>query len=171
MHQQNGHHRVWQVASCTLMVGMLVGLAACAPGNTGVIPQGSTNANVMASPTCPGAQADSSQLCSPAPTSSGILIGKVVAGPTCPVEPAEQPCPPRSVPNRLVLIETTGGTIVMRVTTDQHGQFRVSLAPGTYRVLMSQDGTRFPIQHAPQLVTVVAGQTMQVLVELDTGIR
>jgi hypothetical protein len=171
MHQQNGHHRVWQVLSCTLMVDMLVGLAACTPGNTGVIPQGSASATVVASPTCPGAQADSSQLCSPAPTSRGILIGKVVAGPTCPVEAAEQPCPPRSVPNRLVLIETPGGAIVMRVTTDQQGQFRVTLAPGTYRVLVPQDGTRFPIQRTPQQVTVVAGQTMQVLVELDTGIR
>jgi hypothetical protein len=154
MHQQNGYHRVWQVLSCTLMVDMLVGLAACAPGNTGVIPQGSANATVAASP-----------------TSRGILIGKVVAGPTCPVEAAEQPCPPRSVPNRLVLIETPGGTIVIRVTTDQQGQFRVTLAPGIYRVLVPQDGTRFPIQRTPQQVTVVAGQTIQVLVELDTGIR
>jgi hypothetical protein len=171
MHQQNGHRRVWQVLSCSLMVGMLVGLAACAPGNTGIIPQGSANATVVASPTCPGAQANSSQLCSPAPASRGILIGSVVAGPTCPVDTAEQPCPPRSVPNRLILIETPGGTVVMRVTTDQQGRFRVTLAPGTYRVLVPQDGHPFPTQRTPQQVRVIAGQTMQVLIELDTGIR
>jgi hypothetical protein len=171
MPQRNGHRRLWQVLSCTLMVGTLVGLAACAPRSTGVIPQGGANATVVASPTCPGAQADSSQLCSPAPASNGILIGKVVAGPTCPVETAEQPCPPRSVPNHLVVIESPGGTIVMRVTTDQQGRFRVALAPGTYRVLVPPDGNRFPLQPTSQQVTVVAGQTMQVLVELDTGIR
>jgi hypothetical protein len=171
MYRQNEHRRVWQELSCTLIVAMLVGLAACATGNTGVMPQGSADATVEASPTCPGAQADSSQLCSPAPAATGILIGKVVAGPTCPVQTAEQPCPPRPVPNRLVLIETPGGTIVMRVTTDQQGQFRVTLAPGTYRVLVPQDGNVFPIQRTPQQATVVAGQSMTVLVELDTGIR
>jgi hypothetical protein len=171
MHQQNRRRRAWQVLSCTLMVDILVGLVACAPGNPGVIAQGDATVTVVASPTIPRAQPDSTQLSSPAPTSTGILIGNVVAGPTCPVETAEQPCPPRSLPNRLVLIETPGGTIVMRVTTDQQGQFRVTLAPGTYRVLVPSDSNRFPIQGTPQQVTVVAGQTMQMLVELDTGIR
>src|SRR5215467_9391756 len=149
MHQLNGHRRVWRVLSCSLIVGMLAGFAACGPETTGVIPQGSENATAVASPTCPGAQAHSSQMCSPAPASKGILIGEVVAGPTCPVATAEQPCPPRSVPNRAVLIETPGGTVVMRVTTDQQGRFRITLAPGTYRVFVPQDGNPFPIQGTP----------------------
>ena len=153
------------------MVGILVGLAACGPGNSGVMSPGSANATVVASPTCPGAQADSGQLCSPASASKGILIGEVVAGPTCPVATAEQPCPPRAVPNRLIMIETLSGAIVMKVTTDQHGRFRIMLAPGTYRVLVPPDGNPFPTQRTPQQVTVIAGQTMQVLIELDTGIR
>ena len=169
MQQQNRCRRVWLVLSFTLMVGMLVSLAACAPASTGVSPQGSLNATAVASPTCPGTQ--SNQPCSPEPTSKGILSGKVVAGPTCPVENAEQPCPPLPVPNRLVLIETAGGTIVMRVTTDQQGQFMVALEPGAYQVQVPQDGNRFPLQRTPQQVTVVAGQTEQVLVELDTGMR
>ena len=172
MHQQSGHHpRIWQVLSCSLMVGMLVGLFACATGNTGVVPRGSANATVVASPTCPGGQAGSTQSCSPAPTSNGTLIGEVVAGPTCPVATAEQPCPPRAVPNRLILIETPGGAIVTRVTTDQQGRFRIMLAPGTYRVLVPLNGNPFPIQRTPQQVKVNAGQTMKVLIELDTGIR
>jgi hypothetical protein len=75
------------------------------------------------------------------------------------------------VPNRLVVIETPGGTLVTRITTDQQGRFRITLAPGTYRVLVPQDGNPFPTQRTPQQVTVIAGQTMQVLIELDTGIR
>ena len=179
MHQQSGHRRIWQVLSCSLMAGILVGLAACAAGNAGVIPPGSANATVVgsanatvvASPTCPGAQADSTQSCSPTSASTGILIGAVVAGPTCPVETAEQPCPPNAVPNRLILIETPGGTVVTRITTDQQGRFRVMLAPGTYQILVPQDSNPFPIQRTPQQVTVTAGQTMQVQIELDTGIR
>jgi hypothetical protein len=75
------------------------------------------------------------------------------------------------VPNRLILIETPGGTIVMRVTTDQQGRFRIRLAPGTYRVLVPPNGTLFPVQRTPQQVTVIAGEARQVLIELDTGIR
>jgi hypothetical protein len=180
MHQQNRRHRVWQVLGCSLMVGLLVGLAACADGNTSVIilqgganptVVGGANPTVVASPTCPGAQAVSSQLCSSTPASKGILIGDVVAGPTCPVDNAEQPCPPHSVPNRLILIETPGGDLVMRITTDQQGRFRIMLAPGTYQVLVPPDSNPFPIQRSPQQVTVIAGQTMQVQIELDTGIR
>jgi hypothetical protein len=171
MHHQNGHRRVWQVLSCSLMVDMLVVFAACTAGNTGIVPPGTANATAVASPTCPGVQADASLLCSPAPTSKGILMGEVVAGPTCPVATAEQPCPPRAVPNRLILVETPGGAIVTRVTTDQRGRFRVMLAPGTYRVLVPQNGNPFPTQRTPQQVTVIAGKTMQVLIELDTGIR
>jgi hypothetical protein len=59
----------------------------------------------------------------------------------------------------------------MRVTTDQQGRFRITLAPGTYQVLVPPDGNPFPIQRTPQPVTVIAGQTMQVQIELDTGIR
>ena len=106
MRHQRWCRRVCLVLSLTLMLEMLVRLAACAPGSGVVSPQGSVNATAVASSTCAGAQAD--QPCSPELTSKGTLSGKVVAGPTCPVENAEQPCPPRSVPNRLVLIETTG---------------------------------------------------------------
>lgn len=169
MQQQNRRRKVWLALSVTLMAGMLVSLAACAPGSAGVSQQGSLNATAVASPTCPGTP--SNQPCSPEPTSKGVLSGKVVAGPTCPVENAEQPCPPRPVPNRLVLIETAGGTIVVRVTTDQQGQFMVTLAPGPYQVKVPPDGNLFPVQRTPQEVTVVAGQTVQVLIELDTGIR
>lgn len=129
-------------------LALLVALAACAPAGTGTIPVSST-----------GTQ------------SQGTLDGVVEAGPTCPVESVTQPCPPKPVPNRVVLIETSGGSIVAKVTTDQQGRFEVNLAPGTYELKVGPGITQYPIQRKPQVVTIVAGQTTQVKIELDTGIR
>jgi hypothetical protein len=176
MQQQSWRDMVWLALFSALLVGMLVSLTACAPGSaTGInsganpSPQGTVTATVPAIPTCLAGQSD--QPCTPQPASRGTLSGLVVAGPTCPVESVENPCPPRPVPNRLVLIETTGGTVVSRATTDQQGQFTVTLSPGTYQVKVPPDGNPFPVQRVAQQVTVIAGQTVQVKIELDTGIR
>src|SRR5258706_12471624 len=50
----------------------------------------------------PGA-ADQGTPASPVGTAQGTLHGTVVAGPTCPVERAEDPCPPKPVPGREVV--------------------------------------------------------------------
>ena len=112
--------------------------------------------------------------CAPGSASApaqGTLSGTVVAGPTCPVERADQPCPPRPVPNRQVMIETASGTVVTSATTDQNGHFQVALAPGTYEVRVAPGTSPFPIQRARQSVTITAGQTLKIQIELDTGIR
>lgn len=129
-------------------LALLVALAACAPVGTGTIPASSTSTQAQ-----------------------GTLDGVVEAGPTCPVESVTQPCPPKPVPNRDVLIETSGGSLVAKVTTDQQGRFEVNLAPGTYELKVVPGITQYPIQRKPQVVTIVAGQTTQVKIELDTGIR
>jgi hypothetical protein len=102
----------------------------------------------------------------------GTLMGTVVAGPTCPVERAENPCPPKPVPNREVRIETTGGTLAATVTTDGQGRFTVALAPGSYvvRVTMAPGLIGMRQTQVPR-VQIVAGQTVHVQIELDTGIR
>lgn len=137
-------------------LALLVALAACAPAGTGTIPVNGTG-TIPASSTRTQSQ--------------GTLDGVVEAGPTCPVESVTQPCPPKPVPNRAVLIETSGGSIVTQVTTDQQGRFEVNLAPGTYELKVVPGITQYPIQRKPQEVTIVAGQTTQVKIELDTGIR
>jgi hypothetical protein len=130
-----------------LAVGLVMGLSACAPGGTGGAIQGATI------------------------TPQGTVNGLVVAGPTCPVERADQPCPPKPVPDRLVLLETAGGQVVARVTTDQNGKFTVTLPPGTYDLKVPAGSNLYPVQRAVSEVTVIAGQTVQVQIMLDSGIR
>jgi hypothetical protein len=102
----------------------------------------------------------------------GTLVGDVVAGPTCPVEVAENPCPPAPVPNRQVRIETPVGAVAATVTTDAEGHFTVHLPPGHYvihvAIIPGQVGFQ---QVTPGDVTLVAGQTTSITIELDTGIR
>lgn len=169
MQQQIGWRIIWRALGLALGMGIAIMLAACAPNGAGTNTAGAVNGTAAPSPTCPAGQ--TGHLCASPPHSTGTLSGTVVAGPTCPVEPAEQPCPPRPVPDRLVLIETPDGTVVARATTDQQGRFVLTLPPGTYTLLVPPDGNPFPIQRTSQQVTLVAGQTAQVTVELDTGIR
>src|SRR5262245_47254998 len=64
----------------------------------------------------------------------GTIIGDVVAGPMCPVEQADTPCPLQPVTNRQVTIATTSGATAATATTDGNGRFSVNVAPGTYVV-------------------------------------
>jgi hypothetical protein len=102
----------------------------------------------------------------------GTLAGDVVAGPTCPVERAEDPCPPMAVTNRPVEIRGTNGALVTTTTTDSKGHFSVALPPGTYVVTVpikqGQIGMR---QESDVKASVTAGQVTTVKVMLDTGIR
>ena len=102
----------------------------------------------------------------------GTLAGDVVAGPTCPVERAEDPCPPKAVPNREVEILGANNAVVATAMTDSKGHFSVALAPGSYTVSvpiqqgqigMRQDERRQSERHH------WAGHDSQD--QLDTGIR
>ena len=105
-------------------------------------------------------------------SSRGTLTGDVVAGPTRPVATINDPEPTMVVPNREVSIDTTDGTLVTTTTTDAQGHFSVALAPGTYvvqvKIVAGMVGMRQ--KNTPQ-VTILAGQTVNVRIELDTGIR
>lgn len=108
----------------------------------------------------------------PGTQAKGTLTGAVVAGPTRPVATPTDPNPTMVVPNREVRIETTGGALVTTATTDAQGHFSVELAPGTYvvKVRMASGMVGMRQKNTPQ-VQIVAGQTVQVRIELDTGIR
>jgi hypothetical protein len=102
----------------------------------------------------------------------GTLAGDVVAGPTCPVERAEDPCPPKAVPNREVQILGAKNAVVATITTDSQGHFSLLLAPGTYTVTVPiQRGQVGMRQMSDVKVSIVASQTATVTIMLDTGIR
>lgn len=114
----------------------------------------------------------------------GVISGVVKAGPTCGVEPAGSPaaCAPKPVPGRVVNIiaatstatpqQTPTGPIVASATTDAQGHFSVSVPPGDYLVVVASSGSGFSMRQINTVqVTVAAGQTVDVTIELDTGIR
>ncbi len=107
----------------------------------------------------------------PVATNSGIE-GKTLAGPTCPVERPESPCPDRPVPKAVVDVwDRQHSKKIVTFTTDDQGSFRVALNPGDYYLDPQRvDDQAFPIPH-PQIVTVRKGAYTEITIEYDTGIR
>jgi hypothetical protein len=153
-----------------LLLVLWIGWALAACGAT-LRPEASPNSPASAA-AATAAAAQSTPTTIPALASQGVLAGQVVAGPTCPVERAEDPCPPRPVPNRVVLIELPVGTLVAKAMTDAHGQFQVALAPGVYMVNVPGGGGLAGGREGVRVqATVHVGQVSHVKLELDTGIR
>jgi hypothetical protein len=120
----------------------------------------------------------------------------VIAGQTwsygCPAQQTNQPCG-APYPNYPVAIyNAVTGQLVTRVTSDYSGRFSVSVHPGTYvvytRVLGGASGTpgafyggpcAYPASFnpswtgcasSPQYLSVTAGQTVNVIVNIPNGI-
>ena len=63
-----------------------------------------------------------------------------------------------------------GDDVVASTKTDDHGRFRISLAPGHYTVSL-KNGKRRIGRYGPFEVDVVAGQMTRVQWNCDSGIR
>jgi carboxypeptidase family protein len=100
-------------------------------------------------------------------TRSGIR-GVVQAGPTCPVETPESPCPDRPVPGASVTAEGGPDGRVHRTSTDDQGAFRLRLRPGSYDLTATSD-TVFGCDS--QRVRVTRNRYRDVTITCDTGIR
>jgi len=98
---------------------------------------------------------------------SGIR-GRALAGPQCPVEMAESPCPDLPWEGTVVATEPDSGE-TFTTSTDADGRFELSLAPGTYEVTI--DAASTPPTAEPQTVTVEEGSFTEIEVFVDTGIR
>jgi hypothetical protein len=144
-----------------LAIGLAIALAGCAS-----ITDSGTGASGGSETITPGAEIPGTS------RTQGTLAGDVVAGPTCPVERAEDACPPKAVPNREVQILNPNNAVAATAMTDSNGRFSVLLAPGVYRVIVpimqGQVGMR---QMQNVTATITAGQVTTVKIELDTGIR
>jgi hypothetical protein len=105
----------------------------------------------------------------PPPSTAGSgAYGYVTAGPTCPVERPGQSCPPRPVAANIDILDVSG-RIVARTASRTDGHYAVSLAPGSYSVMPSIDGT-FP-RCSSVRVTVAPGTASRADISCDTGIR
>lgn len=156
----------WLLPGALFLVVALVGLAACAPGGVGAT---GSAANGTTPASTPGATA--TQGTGNSSANQGTLNGVVLAGPSCPVQTAERPCPPTPVPDRQITIATTAGKVVVTATTDKQGHFSAHLPPGIYVIRVAPNSRTLPIQRVPTVVTIVAGKTLSIQILLDSGIR
>ena len=70
------------------------------------------------------------------PPSNTGAYGYVTAGPTCPVERAEHPCPPRPVMAQIEARDSAG-SLVATGPSDAAGRYSLSLRPGQYTLTVS----------------------------------
>jgi hypothetical protein len=111
--------------------------------------------------------------------SAGFLLGQTQSGTETGIEgvitinarpgPVRADSPVSPLANTAFAVETQKGEIAS-FTTDNEGRFRVSLAPGHYKV--SRKGRTSSIgRYGPFEVDVVAGQMTKVQWECDSGMR
>jgi hypothetical protein len=98
---------------------------------------------------------------------SGVR-GRALAGPQCPVEMADSPCPDLPWEGTVVVTATDSGE-AFTASTDADGRFELPLSPGTYVVTI--DAASTPPTTEPQTVTVEEGSFTEIEVFVDTGIR
>jgi hypothetical protein len=123
-------------------------------GLTGVVPamsntlSGEIRGNVTMRPSCPGpAPLSGKEPCAPQPVQTTVKIFAASDGRGAPIEDA-----PLKV-----------------VSTDQQGAFRVTLAPGAYRLVpVPAHGA---LTSKPRDIAVTAGSTISIELSVDSGLR
>jgi hypothetical protein len=70
----------------------------------------------------------------------------------------------------LIVLASDGKREIARITLDADGSYRTSLPPGDY-VLDVQDRVRRHLRAAPKRFAVASRHTVQVDMEIDTGVR
>jgi hypothetical protein len=118
-------------------------------------------------PPAPSVSATPSRSASPPAAVTG-LQGTVSAGPTCPVERVDSPCPPRPL-SAEVDAKDASGRLAATTRSGSDGHYRLMLPPGTYTLTVASTG---PFPRCPTPTgTVVAGSSATVDIHCDTGIR
>lgn len=151
-----------------------VGSAIVGSGTTATAGTGTATPASSTTPT-PAASTTNSAPSPPAPTPPPVLpasgtgaYGYVMAGPTCPVERPDRPCPPRPV-SETITVRTASGATVASTHSDAHGRYAIDLTPGTYTLVVAT-GSILP--RCPDTrVTVNPGSATRADISCDTGIR
>lgn len=144
------------VGAAPLLVLLPLLLAACGSG-------GGANG-----PGDPGGGTSSS---GPSLSGPSGVSGKTVVGPTCPVEQAASPCPPRPTQAVVEVRQPHSTEIVAHTLSTHDGSFRLNLAPGTYVLTVKPEPPALMPRPKQVTVTVSAHEFTQVTVHLDSGIR
>jgi hypothetical protein len=98
---------------------------------------------------------------------SGIH-GRVLYGPTCPVQRPGRSCE-RPYQASIAIRREHSETLVMHVRSGAGGRFTVHLAPGSY-LLVPRNGRPYPRAHS-QTVSVHRDAFTAVTIRYDSGIR
>jgi hypothetical protein len=103
----------------------------------------------------------------------GYLQGKVSIGPICPVETEGDPClpDPSLYTSHKLIILTNDGIAVKQVDIDGSGNYRTELMPGAYKVDFAPHDIGLPGSFEPPSAEIRKGQTTELNIEIDTGIR
>ena len=108
-------------------------------------------------------------IATPTPTDSGIT-GQVLIGPMCPVMIEGQECPDQPY-QATITVNSPEGRKIIRIETDEQGNFNVPLAPGEY-ILHPETPENAPLPIAEeQRITVRPGEFTRIMVLYDSGIR
>jgi hypothetical protein len=99
--------------------------------------------------------------------SAGVVTGRVLTAPTCPVARVPQSCPAKPVAGALV-IALVGNQRRASTNTDQTGGFRMTLPVGHYTVRATNPG-RYASTAARQLD--VSDVPVDITLTVDSGIR
>ena len=106
--------------------------------------------------------------------SMGILRGHVTIGPIQPVvRPNDDPdyVPPEVYDTRKIVVYDESGKMIMRqVNIGHEGYYSVELAPGTYVIDINRLGIDTS-GDVPRKVDVIEGETIELDIDIDTGIR
>ena len=99
------------------------------------------------------------------------VLGRVMAGPTCPVErfPPDPDCDDQPVQGARLVVLDDGGIEVVSIESNEGGRFQLRLGSGTYLLVpQPYDGL---LGTAPSQEFIVGTDTVELRVEYDTGIR
>ncbi len=107
------------------------------------------------------------------PQQKGTFYGKVIIGPLCPVEPCN--VPPEQVAQayfarRLLVYDDVKTGVVQEIKLGNDGSYSAKLNPGTYVVDINRLGIDRSAE-VPKEITIEAGKSVELNVDIDTGIR
>lgn len=152
------------------VLGILT-LASCAPrvaAPSGRLTPDTPTATAAPNPTL--APTEVRPMSTPDSPATGVLRVTATIGPTCPGPQREGQTCTGPYSGEFTLTDRAGNEVA-RFTTDTDGHAALEVAPGDYRVAPTAAGGRMSPRGTPVEVTVSAGQTVEITIELDSGIR